>query len=800
MVTVAVGQAIFSRFKVPPEGQKRLSDAISKLHAFSSYGQVLWFGFGIKHVLKTLCETEQGAACAAICACLSVSYDTSYSSQVLRELSAQSLTPTTLTPALSQWAALMNVCAGAVTDSQFPTLVEGFSSLVGFPCRGREIRPLQEPTNAKALAGALLELAKVSNGSTNSITFEGGADCGWIAAVAQWLFGLRLQILDRSGSLLYSNIDVRVGAESQVTIIQDINDGSSRTQTLVSSRSFLVPPGSLSFRLFHETLLGDSTQQLFSKGRSNWSGILYDTFGSSFHDLLQEDALPIFTSILCKAVIYWNDGWNTQRSPWAGYHYDIPSQLTAFLSAAAQQLPELQCVRHTAITDPNIFKDAEAYLVSSADLDSIRRLCICNNCVLFSNNHRQGKDSHLHFDRSPEMVCLERIVYTIFEFLWTLSWLDLHESIKPSSTGLTMMYYTHTYGNASLYRIKTQIFERGIGVGLFSLFLGLTSPNQSYPRTLSAAYENGLCIYQSLMLLDVMPLEGLKLRVLPGQIEFNERIYNQVSDQGSVITTTFQDPPSRYIDKIGVNPRLELLVEETTTSNQLKAKFQLQSQGISADYLGYRDLLNKAWDERWDRKYVPHNLQSIRPGMLWRNIILRSTIRQCSHSKVEVSLKQCLGLDSDLVSNVSWTGDCSEILSMGDLQWLPRAEEWILVDYSPTSKYIEVVRAMPIFIYYIVCNLDLSSRAQLVRPGKCFLCTARILRREQECIVIHSFLDDVVATAVEILCKDVNGDSQPVDSVPATSTPAPRLSPEPSAPSVPSISAIASRKRKRRRK
>lgn len=80
MVTVAVGQAIFSRFKVPAEGQKRLSDAISRLHAFSSYGQVLWFGFGIKHVLKTLCETEQGAACAAMCACLSVSYDTAYSS------------------------------------------------------------------------------------------------------------------------------------------------------------------------------------------------------------------------------------------------------------------------------------------------------------------------------------------------------------------------------------------------------------------------------------------------------------------------------------------------------------------------------------------------------------------------------------------------------------------------------------------------------------------------------------------------------------------------------------------------
>lgn len=68
----------------------------------------------------------------------------------------------------------MNVCGGALTGSQFSALVEGFSSLVGFPCRGREIRPLQESTNAKALAGALLELAKVSNGKLNNVTFEGG--------------------------------------------------------------------------------------------------------------------------------------------------------------------------------------------------------------------------------------------------------------------------------------------------------------------------------------------------------------------------------------------------------------------------------------------------------------------------------------------------------------------------------------------------------------------------------------------------------------------------------------------------
>lgn len=168
--------------------------------------------------------------------------------------------------------------------------------------------------------------------------------------------------------------------------------------------------------------------------------------------------------------------------------------------------------------------------------------------------------------------------------------------------------------------------------------------------------------------------------------------------------------------------------------------------------------------------------------MLWRNLILRMTHLQgrisnyCCHSKVEVLLKQ--GSGSDLGSTVSGTEDCSELLSMRDFQWLPGANEWILVDYSQTSEYTEVVRARLPFIHYIISNLDVSSRVQLERPGKCFLCRARILWRQQERIVIHSFLEDAT-TSVEIIVKDVGDSPQLVDPVPAISMPAPQSSSRP---------------------
>lgn len=113
-----------------------------------------------KHIATTLRETDQGAACAGICACLSVSYDSFFASKVLKALADASLAPNTLTPALYQWGALMNVCSGVVTDSTFSNTVEDFSRLPGHQSRGRTL-PLHEPTTANALACALLEFSKV---------------------------------------------------------------------------------------------------------------------------------------------------------------------------------------------------------------------------------------------------------------------------------------------------------------------------------------------------------------------------------------------------------------------------------------------------------------------------------------------------------------------------------------------------------------------------------------------------------------------------------------------------------------
>ena len=173
---VAVGQALFAQFDVPAEAQIRLQRSVSRLKPFSSASDLLWFGVGFKHPMRMLLDTEQGCSLVATSSCLLVSYENTYTAAVLNSLCHRSSPPDNLTPSLSQWGAMANLCAPSVLASQFPVLVEGFSRLL---IKKSVIRMPENvlATSPDELAIALLELAPLSRGEIASITMIGKADC-----------------------------------------------------------------------------------------------------------------------------------------------------------------------------------------------------------------------------------------------------------------------------------------------------------------------------------------------------------------------------------------------------------------------------------------------------------------------------------------------------------------------------------------------------------------------------------------------------------------------------------------------
>ena len=201
--TLQVGQAICTNFSLNPTAQGRISDAILALRKFGSYGDIIWFGFGVKQVVTDLAETEEGLTLVALCAALSTTYDSLYGARVLRELCLFCKAPQSFSPAIRQWKILVELCAGILTSGHFTLVLDGIRRLVSPRHNAPELEPNRCPTTYSALAEAILTIAQVTAKKLASATFSGGLDCMWLAAVAEWVFSLDVVIYNSVGVMLY---------------------------------------------------------------------------------------------------------------------------------------------------------------------------------------------------------------------------------------------------------------------------------------------------------------------------------------------------------------------------------------------------------------------------------------------------------------------------------------------------------------------------------------------------------------------------------------------------------------------
>lgn len=266
-----------------------------------------------------------------------------FSATVLKTLCDQCSMPDSLTPSLSQWCAFVKLCAPAVTASQFPILVEGFSRLLMTDANKKEPSKIAA-TAPSQLAAALLELAQLSKRKVASVTLMGNADYGWLAALAEWLFSLQIEIIDHAGNVLYQSKENSYAdmGSFHLTILR-LGDGQSTAhQSLLRSRAYLVTPGDCCF-----SVISEPSSHLFYQGLSEWSTILNDAFGSTFQRLLQPEIIPLFVQVLYSGLrVERQDFCVDGVSPWEnnifikddGQHQHFFIQLLRF---AASRLPEL---------------------------------------------------------------------------------------------------------------------------------------------------------------------------------------------------------------------------------------------------------------------------------------------------------------------------------------------------------------------------------------------------------------------------------------------------------------------------
>jgi hypothetical protein len=130
-ITIGMGRALCLGFELKPSAQEEISMALSRLKAFQSFGDMVYFGFGVRHIIFELQHTEQGSTCVGLCACLRANYSSWYGALVLRKLCMARGAPRNLTPSLRQWEALLDSCGGVLgSKCRFTQLVDAFSRLL----------------------------------------------------------------------------------------------------------------------------------------------------------------------------------------------------------------------------------------------------------------------------------------------------------------------------------------------------------------------------------------------------------------------------------------------------------------------------------------------------------------------------------------------------------------------------------------------------------------------------------------------------------------------------------------------
>jgi hypothetical protein len=201
-ITVLVAQKVFPTIQISEQGESDVTTALTSLRAFGAFGDVMWFGFGIKHVVKTLAQSKEGLSFIALCGALTECHSIEISAQVLSAYSDLSGVPREINPSVSQWKQLATTCSGCLAKSDFSSVVR---KLIG-PCR--TTYGFHRVSTPNQLAEALHALAKVSTANLDSVALSGGPECAWLGALAEWLLGLAVcvefewcQVIAQHGAL-----------------------------------------------------------------------------------------------------------------------------------------------------------------------------------------------------------------------------------------------------------------------------------------------------------------------------------------------------------------------------------------------------------------------------------------------------------------------------------------------------------------------------------------------------------------------------------------------------------------------
>jgi hypothetical protein len=295
VVTVQIGRLICDQFKIPAKGDRNVSDAFNNLPVYDSHDWA--FGFGFDHIAR-------GAWSWVIPGILLEYFDERFSAQVCSQLASDLGTPREMAPSLYQWQSLMHACNGVLATNRFGVLVDDFVRLNPYNhvltsqfSAGTSARARCH-TTPQAVAEALNLLAAVSSGRLSQVQLVGTDDIGWVAAVAEWLFDMRVRIHSASRKILYCNCSEK---DPQIDLVFESDVQEEALQQLqIRDNAYRLPDVRDEQRVNY--LEGQYLSPVLG-GRVLWESLFPSVFQDAFTDVLHKEVTIIGTTVACAARV-----------------------------------------------------------------------------------------------------------------------------------------------------------------------------------------------------------------------------------------------------------------------------------------------------------------------------------------------------------------------------------------------------------------------------------------------------------------------------------------------------------------
>ncbi|KAI9793796.1 MAG: hypothetical protein M1833_000519 [Piccolia ochrophora] len=599
--TIALGQAMASRFRLSALGEHRLSKALADLRSFSSYGDVLWFGFGIRHIVRTLATTVEGRSCVMLCASLAEVHSVDFSARVLADLVDLYRGPESngLTPSLEQWASVVNACSGILSASAFSEVAEymmglagsTFVSTINYPRTPGSQHMPRIVGNHRDMARALEAIARLSNGVIMSVRLVGGSECGWLAALAQWFFEIEVEIESADGTILLQRPNT--SKQAQLVVVFEQKGGDKfESGVEITSQTYRIRD------LTAESFLHRDPDNRCMSGRVPWENASQQTFGSAARNLFKQTAI-LGSAIGSAARIFQGlaraepDASTEKFKDWC--YYDDNCFGKGYVNFTMNLLPELMPLQHH--TEPSLESSySEAVGAYERAIAKLATLCDCKFCPY-------PKDP-------PSVFCLAKLAEVLIRTSLLLSVLSLDVTLLPTRAGLEYSYFSQSIyfedRNIEIpwhQRHKTETllddssFERILPrtIMLFtSRSIGPVIGTYIHESRSAVVVGGILCYLDFLRDISDRPEVALRWHVIPGRIELSSgRTFNVIQDPdrwthpGKLLQPAKVDQSSALSHQLRIEansfaqsaPKVDMVIEETSTVLVVHYAIDIPNQG-----------------------------------------------------------------------------------------------------------------------------------------------------------------------------------------------------------------------------